>query len=200
MQDKPPSPLQRLSERIAWAEAQLTGAAILGILGLLLANVLSRGFGRPLIWTDELAVCLMVVCAFSGASLGIARRHHLAVTLLADRLGPAARRRLLRLVDAVLLAILLVFGWTLWRWFDLPGVVAADSMQDYARQSFNFLYQEPTATLGIRKLWFWLVMPLFCAAGLIHLLARFGAPLPAGEAAMPGDGAPAGDAPLDRAP
>ncbi|WP_211299356.1 TRAP transporter small permease [Pukyongiella litopenaei] len=151
---------------------------IFAVLALLLANVVSRAFGRPLIWTDELAVYLMVVGAFSGASLGIAKRHHLAVTLLADRLGPAARTNLLRVVDAVLLAILLVFGMTLWNWFDPPGVMAAENMSDYARESFNFLYQEPTTTLGIRKLWFWLIMPLFCVAGLIHVLARFGQPAP----------------------
>ncbi len=113
-----------------------------------------------------------------GASLGIAKRQHLAVTLLADRLGPVAQKNLLRVVDAVLLAIMLIFGWTLWNWFDLPGVVAADSLSDYARESFNFLYQEPTTTLGIRKLWFWLIMPLFCLSGLIHVLARFGQPAP----------------------
>lgn len=171
-------PLQRLSAAFAWAEARLTGLMILAVLALLLANVVSRAFGQPLIWTDELAVYLMVVGAFAGAALGIAKRQHLAVTLLADRLGPAAQKNLLRVVDAVLLAILLIFGWTLWNWFDLPGVMAADSMSDYARESFNFLYQEPTTTLGIRKLWFWLIMPLFCLSGLIHVLARFGQPAP----------------------
>ena len=170
--------LQWLSAAFAWAEARLTGLMILAVLALLLANVVSRAFGRPLIWTDELAVYLMVVGAFAGASLGIAKRQHLAVTLLADRLGPAAQKNLLRVVDTVLLVILLIFGWTLWNWFDLPGVIAAESMSDYARDSFNFMYQEPTTTLGIRKLWFWLIMPLFCVASLIHVLARFGQPAP----------------------
>ncbi|WBU59934.1 TRAP transporter small permease [Paracoccus albus] len=171
-------PLQRLSAGFAWAEARLTGLMILTVLALLLANVVSRAFGRPLIWTDELAVYLMVVGAFAGASLGIANREHLAVTLLADRLGPGAQKNLLRVVDTVLLAILLIFGWTLWNWFDLPGVIAAESMSDYARDSFNFMYQEPTTTLGIRKLWFWLIMPFFCFSGLIHVAARFGKPAP----------------------
>ncbi len=59
-------PLQRLSAAFAWAEARLTGLMILAVLALLLGNVVSRAFGRPLIWTDELAVYLMVVGAFAG--------------------------------------------------------------------------------------------------------------------------------------
>lgn len=167
---------RRLSDAIARLEAVLAGLLVLVILGLLLANVISRSFGQPLIWTDELAVYLMVMAAFAGASHGLARRQHIAVTLLPDAMGPGGRRLLTWTVDLVLLAILLTFGWTLWIWFDPAGVLAAEDLRSYARESFNYLYQEPTTTLGVRKIWFWLIMPLFCLAGLVHVLARFGAP------------------------
>lgn len=167
--------LQKLSGAIAWFEARFTGAIVMVILLLLLANVVSRGLGRPLIWTDELAVYLMVLGAFSGASHGIARRQHIAVSLIADAMSQRNRKILTYVVDTTLLALFACFAWMLWNWFDPIGVLTAESLRAYARESFNFLYQEPTTTLGVRKLWFWLVMPVFCVSGIVHVLARFGA-------------------------
>jgi TRAP-type C4-dicarboxylate transport system permease small subunit len=167
--------LMRASDAIAWVEARFAGAIVAAILALLLANVVSRGFGRPLIWTDELAVYLMVLGAFAGASLGIANRQHIAVTLVSDSLGPRLRAGLARVVDTLLLVLFAFFAWMLWNWFDPLGVLAAESLQAYSRASFNFLYQEPTTTLGLRKVWFWLILPVFCVTGLVHVLARFGA-------------------------
>lgn len=166
--------LMRASNAVAWVEARFAGAIVVAILALLLANVVSRAFGRPLIWTDELAVYLMVLGAFAGASLGIANRQHIAVTLVSDSLGPRLRARLARAVDTLLLALFALFAWMLWNWFDPVGVLSADSLQAYSRASFNFLYQEPTTTLGMRKVWFWLILPIFCLTGFVHVLARFG--------------------------
>lgn len=166
--------LRRLSAAIAWAEARFAGAIIALILALLLANVVSRAAGRPLIWTDELAVYLMAVGAFAGASLGVARSQHISVSLLGDMLDARARRLLAMAVDTVLLLLFACFAWMLWTWFDPLGVLAADSLKAYSRASFNFLYQEPTTTLGVRKVWFWLILPVFCLTGFIHVLARFG--------------------------
>lgn len=166
--------LRLLSEVIARIEAHFAAAMVFAILVILLANVVSRAFGKPLIWTDELAVYLMVMGAFSGASVGLAHRQHITVTLLSDMVSLQTRRWLSRAVDIVLLAIFLVFGWTLWAWFDPLGVLAAENMKEYGRSSFNFLYDAPTTTLGIRKVWFWLIMPCFCITGVIHILSRFG--------------------------
>lgn len=171
--------VRRLSAGIAWFEARFAGAVVLVILGLLLANVISRAFGVPLIWTDELAIYLLAVGAFAGASLGIHNRHHIAVTLVSDMLPESQRRGLALAVDVTLLAIFLCLGWMLWLWFDPVGVLSAESLKAYARESFNFIYQEPTTTLGVRKIWFWLALPMFCIAGTVHVLASFGE---AGEA------------------
>jgi TRAP-type C4-dicarboxylate transport system, small permease component len=165
----------RLSAAIAWCEARFAGVLMVLILALLLTNVVSRAFGKPLIWTDELAVYLMVMAAFVGASLGLEKRQHIAVTLLSDAVSASTRRKLAFIVDVVLLALFAIFAWTLWIWFDPLGVLAAEDLRTYARESFNFLYQEPTVTLGVRKFWFWLVLPVFCLTGFVHVLARFGA-------------------------
>lgn len=152
-------------------EAAAGGLLVAAILALLLANVVSRAAGRPLIWTDELAVHLMVILAFVGASLGIAMRGHMAIGLLPDRLGPRGRARLALLADLSVLAFLLVLATILWRWFDLPGLLRAGSGAALAKESFNFVYSDPTNTLGLRKIWFWLALPLTCATALIHCLA-----------------------------
>lgn len=152
-------------------EAAAGGILVAAILGLLLANVVSRTAGRPLIWTDELAVHLMVMLAFVGASLGIAMQGHMTIGLLPDRLGPRGRAGLALLADMSVLVFLLAIAAILWRWFDLPGLLRAGSGVELGRQSFNFVYTNPTNTLGLPKIWFWLVMPLTCATGLIHCLA-----------------------------
>ncbi|MFC3628000.1 TRAP transporter small permease [Paracoccus angustae] len=163
--------LQRLSRAVMRAEAALGGVLVGAILMLLLANVVSRTAGRPLIWTDELAVHLMVVLAFVGASLGIALRGHMAIGLLPDRLGPRGRAALALLADLSVLVFLLALALILWRWFDLPGLLRAGSGAALAEQSFNFVYTDPTNTLGLRKVWFWLALPLTCATALVHCLA-----------------------------
>ncbi|MTE01324.1 TRAP transporter small permease subunit [Paracoccus sp. YIM 132242] len=167
----PGSALQRLSRAVMRAEAALGGILVGAILLLLLANVVSRSAGRPLIWTDELAVHLMVVLALVGASLGIAMKGHMAIGLLPDRLGPRGRAGLALLADLSMLGFLLVMAGVLWRWFDLPGLLRAGSGAALAAESFNFVYTDPTNTLGLRKIWFWLALPLTCATALLHCLA-----------------------------
>lgn len=162
---------QRASLRVRQAETCLAATLVGVIFLLLLANVVSRSLGHPLIWTDELAVHLMVWVAFLGASLGIATRTHMAVGLLPERLSPPARRWLLLGTDTFVLGFMLVIGVLTWRWLDLPGLIRAGSAVALAEQTFNFVYVDPTSTLGVRKIWFWLILPATCATGAFHALA-----------------------------
>lgn len=182
----PPSSLGRLSHAIATAEGIGAGLCVAVIFGLLLANVVSRGLGKPLIWTDELAVFLMVWAAFLGASLGIARRQHIAITLLPDMAGASTRRALALAVDVALLVFLLALSAQIWRWFDPITLWRSASAEAFSLATFNFIYQEPTVTLGMRKMWFWLVLPLFCVTATIHVLASLAGRLSGGDLA--GDG------------
>lgn len=153
------------------AEAATGAAIIAAIFGLLLANVASRALGRPLVWTDELALHLMVMLAFIGASIGIAIRSHMAIGILADRLDARPRLVLDLATDMLVLCFLLVMAALVWRWFDLPGLWRAGSGAALAQQTFNFIYTDPTMTLGLGKVWFWLIMPLTCVTAIIHTLA-----------------------------
>ena len=69
----------------------------------------------------------------------------------------------------------------IWRWFDPVGVLQAASIEDFTASTFNFIYQEPTVTLGMHKVWFWLVMPVFCVTATIHVLASLAGRLTGGE-------------------
>ena len=137
--DSAPGVLARIDSGIARAETVLIGALMLAIFGLLMLNVISRSIGSPVIWVDEAAVFLMIWVALTGASL-----------------------------DVLLFGFFLLFAVILWMWFDPITLWQAGSVREFSRATFNFLYQEPTVTLGIRKIWFWLAMPVFCLCGLVH--------------------------------
>ena len=168
--------LTRISRALARAESFGIGALMVGIFALLMLNVVSRSIGSPVIWVDEAAVYLMIWAALLGASLALARREHLAVTLLPDLLSERARAGLALAVDILLFVFFILFAAILWRWFDPVTLWRAGSVADFSRETFNFLYQEPTVTLGLRKLWFWLILPVFCFNGLIHSLAHLTGP------------------------
>ncbi|WP_169053312.1 TRAP transporter small permease [Falsirhodobacter xinxiangensis] len=164
-------PIQEVSRALRGAETALAAALVAAIFVVLLANVVSRGLGHPLVWTDELAVHLMVWIAFLGASLGIASRSHMAIGILPERLGDRARAWLVAIVDALVLGFMAMMAVLVWNWLDLPGLIAAGSGAALAERSFNFVYLDPTLTLGVRKIWFWLILPLTCVTGTIHAAA-----------------------------
>jgi len=159
------------SRRVASVEAWIAGLLVLAVFCLMMANVISRAASRPLIWSDELAIYLMACATFIGASVGLAHRRHIAVMLLPDLAPERVGRGLMLLVDAVLLLFFGIFAVLLWRWFDPVNVLRAASLETYSMSTFNFMWQEPTLTLGLRKVWFWLVLPVFCFTGALHVAA-----------------------------
>lgn len=164
--------LGRLSAAIMRAELFMLGTLMFVLFALVMGNVALRMAGRPVIWLDEAAVITMIWVALIGASLGLAQRRHMAITLLPDMLPRRMAARLGMVANLLLLVFFTIFAVILWRWFDPITYLLAESPRAFARQTFNFLYDEPTMTLGIRKFWFWLVLPLFCATGLLHMTAQ----------------------------
>lgn len=83
-------------ERItAASEAALRFAAVillLGVLGCVVAGVVSRQLGMPLSWTDEAAQYLLVWTGFAGMIIAARRRSHIRIDVFIDRLPPLARR------------------------------------------------------------------------------------------------------------
>lgn len=75
-------------------------------------------------------------------------------------------------MDATLLLPAAGFAACLWAWLDPVGLVRHGSPQDLARETANFVFSEPTMTLGVPTVWFWLPMVPATAGALLHLVAR----------------------------
>ena len=73
--------------------------------------VLRYGFGVGAQWPEPIAILLMVVFTFIGAAAAYRAGGHIAVTMLTDRLPPAAQRGLGRVVDMLML---LICGFVVW--------------------------------------------------------------------------------------
>lgn len=163
--------LARLDRRLALFEERATACLIAAIFAILTVNVALRALGAPLIWADEAAVLLMACAAFLGAGAALARGQHMAVSLLPDALPVRLRAPLAVCVDVAVLSFFGILAWLCWRWFDPVRTFGAESLQAYSLESYNFVYQERTLTLGVSKLWFWLVMPVFALLSCVHALA-----------------------------
>lgn len=159
----------------AWARIEITLAAALAasITVLILLNVVTRSLGSALFWVDELAIYAMAWMAFLGASSALHFGHSVAVTILTDALPPALRKAAARLVDLIVLVFALLMIWFCWRWYS-PLELAGHGFDVKAFQgaTFNFIYAEPTTTLGIQKFWVWSVMWLFALGATLHSIAN----------------------------
>mgnify|MGYP005849552467 CR=1 FL=1 len=163
----------RASVRVARAEAAAAAGLALAVCALVLLNVATRSLGAALYWVDEAAIYAMIWSAFLGASVTVHRRSAISIDLLADALPPRGAR----VVAALGQVAILVFGLALlvvcWRWYDPLGLAAAGfAPRAFAAETFNFIYREPTLTLGLPKWPVWLVMPLFAAGVALHAAAN----------------------------
>ena len=158
-----------------WARLELGVAAVLAvtITVLILLNVITRTWGAALFWVDELAIYAMVWMTFLGASAAAHFGNSVAITLLRDALPHHMARVLKRAIDLVILVFAALMLWFCWRWFN-PLELARSGFDTLAFQgkTFNFIYAEPTTTLGIPKVWVWAVMWLFAIGMCLHALAN----------------------------
>lgn len=162
-----------------WARIELGAAAILAvaITILILLNVVTRSLGAALFWTDELAIYAMVWMTFLGASAAVHHGSAVAVTIVTDALSPGLRKIAVRLVDLIVLGFALMMIWFCWQWF-APDMLLRSGFDIGAFQSetFKFIYSEQTTTLGIRKVWVWIVVWLFSAGATLHAVANLSRP------------------------
>jgi len=165
-----------------WARMELCAAACLALLVtlLILLNVVTRTAGNALFWVDELAIYAMIWMTFLGASAALHHRNSVSITLLSDAVPARMRRIIDKCVDLVVFAFALAMLWFCWRWF-LPLDIARAGFDTMAFQgkTFNFIYAEPTLTLGVPKYLFWLVMWLFALGATLHSAMHLFGPRPA---------------------
>ena len=140
---------------------------------LILLNIITRANHVALFWVDELAIYAMVWMALVGASAMVRERAGIAANLVVNGLGEAAGRVCRRAVDGLIFGFSISLILLCWRWYDLPGLIAAGfDLQRFSAQTFNFIYEEPTTTLGIPKYLVWLVVPLISVTFTLHSTAN----------------------------
>lgn len=86
------------------------------IIAVMVLDVGVGAFGRylidlPVTWTEELARYLMIWAALLAVSCGVARREHVAVTALLDKLPKDARRRVGAAIDTLGFAFFAFLGY-----------------------------------------------------------------------------------------
>lgn len=136
---------------------------------LILLNVVTRSIGQALFWVDEAAIYTMIWAVFIGASMQLRLGSAIAVDLVPLMLPERGRRALRVVVDLLVLAFALTLVWLAWIWYDPAGLVAAGlDREAFSMATFNFIYQEPTVTIGLPKFLFWLVIPIFAVSLAIH--------------------------------
>ena len=163
----------RLSE--LWARCEIAIAAFLAvsITLLILLNVVTRSIGAALFWVDELAIYAMAWMTFLGASAAIHFGHNVAVTIITDTLPNFLKTPIEKLVDLIVLVFALFMIWFCWIWFSpLELANHGFDLQRFQGATFNFIYSEPTTTLGIKKFWIWLVLWVFALGATLHSFAN----------------------------
>jgi tripartite ATP-independent transporter DctM subunit len=86
-------------------------AALLGELGVVLANVAARVFfHQSFLWADEIARFTLSILAFIGGAVAYRRREHAFVRVLLELTPPAVERSCLALADVLVLFIAGVTG------------------------------------------------------------------------------------------
>lgn len=169
----PAGPLARASAALLRAEAFALTALMAIITGLILLNVVTRTAGMALFWVDETAIYAMIWAVLIGASMQLRLGAAIAVDLLPAALGEGGRRTLRILVAVIVLGFALALVWLSWVWYDPLGLAAAGfDTGAFSGATFNFIYQEPTVTVGIAKFWIWLIVPVVALAMSVHAAAN----------------------------
>ncbi|MHB0951479.1 MAG: TRAP transporter small permease [Allorhizobium sp.] len=147
--------LTRISNRVAYVERWASRAIIFGFVALIIVNVGLRYLaGRPLVYAEEIAAIMLVWLAFISISISIHDRAQVSVTLVTDMLDRRASGIIAVLVSVCMAAIVATLLWSAIGWVNSPGV--------------EF---EQVITTGWPKAPFFMIVPIFCATCLVHLLA-----------------------------
>lgn len=161
------------SGRVAGLERRAAGLCCLLVLILICANVVVRTLRVPVYWIDEAAVYAMIWMAFLAASAALQSNSHISMTLLNDKLSGRARHLLAISGSGLVLLFALCLMGLAWLWFNPVGVMrAGGDLAIFSRGTFNFIYSEPTASIGLKKFWFWLIIPWFTLSLTLHGLAN----------------------------
>jgi len=144
------------SHRLARVEQFFCSLLITAFGIVLIANVFARYvLNSPLYFANELAVYILIWMAFLAISITIQNDQHIRLTMLTGLLPASAQRICYWLTELVCIAILAVMLWYSIGWLRSPSV------------AFDI-----ALTLDWPKWHFYLIIPVFCATSIFHLIAR----------------------------
>ena len=163
----------RVSNSVLGIEKRVLVLLAAALVLLILLNIVTRAAGAAIFWVDELAIYTMIWMALIGASAMLRQRRGVAVTLMTDALPVRIGRAVTRLVDAIVLGFAIILVVLSWQWYDPVALAQSGFDVDrFAQNTFKFIYSEPTNTVGIRKFWVWLAVPLMAVTMSVHGLAN----------------------------
>lgn len=140
---------------------------------MIIANTVGRAFRSPIYFMDELAIHCMVWIAMIGMSLTLKTRTAVSVTMLVDAVPLALMKGMKVLIDLIILAFACILIYLCIRWFDPVALARVGfDFQEFSGETFNFMYQDTTNTLGMKKFWFWLIVPVAATTTLVHALSN----------------------------
>ena len=159
----------QLSRFWARVEIALSASLVAIITALVLMNVVARSMNQAVYWVDELTIYALVWMTFLCASAAVHYSQSVAITFIKDMVPEKAARLMGRLVDVAVFIFALAMVYLCFRWFmPVELMKAGFDIDVFQSASFNFIYNEPTTTLGIKKAWVWSVIWLFSFGVLLH--------------------------------
>lgn len=165
--------MQRISDRLAKIERLAAASSLAVVFALLVLNIITRAMAKAQFWVDEAAIVMMIWMAFFACLFSIHQRSNIAVSLLTDLLSSRLAMVFLVVVDLIMLVFFLILVFLVWNWFAPHRLLAVGGdLSAFSMQTFNFIYEEPTQTLGIKKFWVWLILPWFALSGSLHCMAN----------------------------
>ena len=158
-----------LSRFWARVEIALSASLVAIITALVLMNVVARSMNQAVYWVDELTIYALVWMTFLCASAAVHYSQSVAITFIKDMVPEKAARLMGRLVDVAVFIFALAMVYLCFRWFmPVELMKAGFDIDVFQSASFNFIYNEPTTTLGLKKVWVWSVIWLFSFGVLLH--------------------------------
>lgn len=149
-----------------------------GVTGALVALVSANVFARyvlevGILWAEEASRLLFVWVVFLGSYVALRRKAHMAIDVLADRLAPASRDRLMLAARLAVLVFLAVIAWS-------GGRLVLATLE----------FGRVTPILGISAAWAYLSVPVAAALMAAETLSEIAAawPFRAHGAAEPAPG------------
>lgn len=165
--------ISTLSGWIMRIERFLIRAIAIALPLMILINAVGRALRSPIYWMDELAILMMVWMAMLGMSLTLKTRDAVSVTMLIDAAPPALMKGMKILIDVLVLTFGIILLVLCYRWFDPITLMRMGfDTHAFSGETFNFMYEDTTNTLGVKKFWFWLVVPVVAFTTTVHALSN----------------------------